>query len=455
MPTDPELRPSSPGLRQRSRWGRRSAGLLTSAAMTVTAAAGVLGVGMGAAPAGASVDAGTAACAPSQTATPAELDATTGVTPTSVTVGNVSIISGPVPGLFEGAPTGVKAYFAYINSKGGVYHRKLLLNSQDDGFSGSANAAETASIIGADFAMVGNFSLFDDYGCKLLAQNPAVSDVSVTLDPGTSSLPNDFSVQPLKVGLGLGPLYWLRHKYPDARTVGTIVSDEATAVAQWDGEKAGLEHAGYKVQYVDEVNPLQSDFTTDIINMRNQGVNVLYMTALDWQVAALIMRDAYQQNWHPALIFSGGPVYADQFIKAAGGPSIADGIYITQVQALYLGQDEKSVPAVKTFLTWVHKVNPSWTPDLYTLYGWASAQLFTQALQAAGPDPTRGKVLDALKKITTFDADGLLAPANPAGKVPSSCYVIAKIENGQYKRVYPAKTGFACNSSYFYAPSSS
>ena len=47
------------------------------------------------------------------------------------------------------------------------------------------------------------------------------------------------------------------------------------------------------------------------------------------------------------------------------------------------------MPAVKQFVTYVKKVNPSWVPDLYTLFGWASAELFVQALQAAGPNPTR------------------------------------------------------------------
>ena len=129
---------------------------------------------------------------------------TTGITPTSVTVGNVSIISGPVPGLFEGAPTGVKAYFAYINSQGGVNGRKLNVQSFDTGFSGEQNGSETQQAESSDFAMVGNFSLFDTYGCPTLAENPAFPDVSVTLDPGTNALPNDYSAQPLAVGAGLG-----------------------------------------------------------------------------------------------------------------------------------------------------------------------------------------------------------------------------------------------------------
>jgi ABC-type branched-subunit amino acid transport system substrate-binding protein len=402
--------------------------------------------------AGAAVSAKpTAPCVAPQPVTPAEASSTTGITPNSVNVGNVSIISGPVPGLFEGAPNGVKAYFAYINSKGGVNGRKLKVTSFDDAFSGSANRAYTQQAIAQDFAMVGNFSLFDNQGCQPLAQNPAMPDVSVTLDPGTNALPNDFSVQPLSQGLSLGPLAYFRHHYPKDTKVGTVVSNASTAVAQWQGEQAGLQHAGYKIVYVDKVSPLQTDYTTDVINMRNDGVNVLYLTALDWQVGALIMKAAYQQNWHPQLVFSGGPLYADQFIKAAGGPSVVNGLWIGQGQALYLGQDAAHVPAVKTFKTWVHKVAPSWTPDLFTLYGWASAEMFVQALQAAGPHPTRGAVLAQLKKITSFNANGLLGTANPAAKTPSACYVIAKIQNGAYKRVYPAKSGFSCSAKFFYA----
>lgn len=429
--------------------GRRLVTALTVAAVGAAPLATV-GLGLaGAAPASAA-PAVSSSCVPPQTPTAAELNSTTGVTKTSITVGNVSIITGPVPGLFEGASVGVKAYFDYINAKGGVNGRKLSVVALDDAFSGSANAALTQQVVNQDFAMVGNFSLFDSYGCKILATNPAVPDVSVTLDPGTNSLPNDFSASPLAQGMSNGPLQYLRKKYPKDTTLGTIVSNSPTAVAQWNGEKKGLEHAGFKVAYVDEVNPLQSDFTTDIINMRNKGVNALYLTALDWQVAADIMTDAYQQNWKPQLIFSGGPVYADQFIKSAGGAGVVDGIWLGQGQALYLGQDAKTVPAVKTFLSWVKKANPSWTPDLYTLFGWASAELFVQALEHAGKNPTRGSVLAALRKITSFNAGGLLGTSDPAAKTPSACFLMAQIQHGQYVRVAPSK-GLDCNTSFYYA----
>ncbi len=383
-------------------------------------------------------------------ATPAPLSATaenstTGVTPTSVALGNVSIIGGPVPGLFEGAPVGTQAYFDYVNSKGGVYGRKLTLDSYDDGFNGQQNAADTQSAVSKDFALVGSFSLFDSYGCKVLAQNPAVPDVSVTIDPTTNTLANVYSAQPLGQGLPLGPLLFLKKRYPTSLSLGALVSNASTAIAQWQGQEVALRHEGYHITYVRFVNPLETDFTADIVHMRSLGVQTLFMTDLDWQVSAALVQDMTQQVWKPQVVFSGGPAYALQFIKTAGGPA-ADGVWIGQLQALYQGEDRAVIPADDTFLTWVQKAHPGWKPDLYTLYGWSSAQLFVQALRAAGKDPTRGKVLAALGRITSFDAGGLLAPADPAHKVSPSCYIMVRIVDQRYQRVAdPPGGGYRCD----------
>jgi|HubBroStandDraft_6_1064221.scaffolds.fasta_scaffold36369_1 ABC-type branched-subunit amino acid transport system substrate-binding protein len=419
---------------------------------TLVVAGGTVGVTTAAA-AGAGAPLNTSTTCPSASKlTPAEAASTTGVTKNSITVGNVSIVSGPVPGLFEGASIGTKAYFDYINStKGGVNGRKLMVNGVDDAFSGETNRTETQDAVASDFGLVGSFSLFDSYGCKALAQNPGVPDVSVTLDPVTNALPNVFSAQPLAVGSGLGPLQYYKKHFPKDTTVGTIVSNVQTSLSQWTGQKAALEHEGYHVAYVRDVGPTETDFTTDVISMRNDNVNAVDLTAVDWQVGAEFVQNAAAQGWHPGLIFSAGPIYADQFVSHAGGPAATNGIQIGQAQALYLGQDANTIPADKLFLSYVKKVSPSWTPDLFTLYGWASAALFVQALQGAGTNPTRGSVLTQLKKITSFNAGGLIAPANPAQKKPASCYVMMQIKNGNYVRTQPAKSGFSCDSTYFYA----
>ena len=246
--------------------------------------AGTLAVGGGALVAPGPAGAASAASGPFTPAlapTPAQEASTTGITSKSVTVGNVSIISGPVPGLFEGAPIGVKAYFAMINSEGGVDGRTLLVDSKDDAFSGQQNTTETRDAINSDFALVGSFSLFDGYGCAALASDTAVPDVSVTLDPGTNALPNDFSAQPLSGQGSLGPVEYYKKHYPKDTTVGAIVSDVASAETQMAQEFAGMKTEGYKIAYVDDINPLQSDFTTDVINMKNAGVNAVDLGGID------------------------------------------------------------------------------------------------------------------------------------------------------------------------------
>ncbi len=422
-------------------------GLLAGSLVAGTLAAGA-GTLVAATPARAASSA-SGTCTPALAPTPAQEASTTGVTPKSVTVGNVSIISGPVPGLFEGAPVGVKAYFDMVNAEGGVDGRKLIVDSKDDAFSGQQNQTDTQGAINSDFALVGSFSLFDGYGCAALASNTAVPDVSVTLDPGTNALPNDFSVQPLSGRETLGPVEYYKKHYPKDMTVGAIVSDVASAESQMAEQFAGMKSVGYKIGYVDDVNPLQSDFTTDVINMKNAGVNAVDLGGVDWQDAAIFVENAATQNWHPGLIFSTGPVYAGQFISHAGGPAVTNGIQIGQVYALYLGQDAKSVPAVKQFDTWVKKVNPSWVPDLYTLFGWASADLFVQALKAAGPHPTRGAVMAQLEKSTNFNANGLMGGSDPAAKTVTPCFLMAGIKNGTFVRELPTGSGFDCNAKLY------
>ena len=143
-----------------------------------------------------------------------------------------------------------------INAQGGVNGRKLLVDSKDDAFSGQQNKTETQEAINSDFALVGSFSLFDGYGCAALASDTAVPDVSVTLDAGTNALPNDFSVQPLSGQETLGPAAYYKKHYPKDTTVGAIVSDVSSAKTQMAQQFAGLKSMGYKIAYVDDVNPL-------------------------------------------------------------------------------------------------------------------------------------------------------------------------------------------------------
>jgi branched-chain amino acid transport system substrate-binding protein len=370
--------------------------------------------------------------------------------------GNVSTVGGGVPGLFKGAWAGADAYLAYQNSLGGLDGRKFKLINDDDQLSCNNNKADTQALVGQVLAFTGSFSLYDDCGGQVLAQHPGVPDVSVTLDPTTLKLPNVFSVQPAHLGGQLGPLEYFKRKFPNAiKKVGVLVADAGTAPAQWVGLREAMEHVGYKIAYVREFSPLETDYTSDVLKMQQAGVTMVSLVSTNDTYGAKLLQDMHTQGFHPEVVWGGAAIYsgpsasAPTIVTAAGGPSVADGVYLEQAEALYLGQDVKLVPEISTFLTWVHGLYPGFNIDLFTLYGWTSAQLYVNGLRAAGPHPTQAGLLAALKRIHSFDAGGMLAPADPAAKKGSGCYVLAQIQNGVYHRVdMPAGRTYRCGAVY-------
>ncbi len=378
-----------------------------------------------------------------------------GLTASTVTVGNVSTES---LGLFTGSIVGTKAYAAYVNAQGGINGRRLVVDAQDDEFTGAKNKQLTQSAVQNDFAIVGSFSLEDSFGGSVVAQNPNVPDVSTTLDPTLSRLPNSYSANPTGKGWPTGPVNYFGKKYPKQKLhTGVLASTYPSALATWKKEKPVLTRAGYKVTYFATVPITQTDFNQNVIAMRNAGVQLILIDQLPQNYAGALLKAMSQQNFHPKLII-GTAAYSQQLVTSAGGPAAANGSNVEMPNALFLGEDAQVIPADATFLKWVQKVSPGFKPDYYTLAGWANAQLFAQALKAAGKSPTQGSVQQQLRKITSFDASGLLAPSNPAVGLPSTCYLIAKITNGKFVRsddppVNGPTHGYRCDGGYL-VPSS-
>jgi len=374
------------------------------------------------------------------------------VTATCLTVGNVSTISGIVPGLFEGAEVGTDAYMSYLDStQGGIDGRKISLISEDDGFNGDKNRDETQAIVGRVMAFVGSFSLEDQDGAVVLAQHPDVPNVSLSLSQTAADLPNTVSPDPAVGGWQLGPFEYFKQKYPKAvKHVGLLIAQEASAEHQAMGLEAAMRHEGYKIVYSSLFGPLDVNFETQLLAMQHAGVQFVDLSLMDAVDAEHIMSEMHSQDYHPQVIESAGPIYVDNFVQLSGGPAVADGVYLDQTNSLYLGEDAKSIPEVDTFLSWVQKVHPGFTADLYTLYGWISGMLFAEGMKAAGSHPTPAKLLASLKQVRSFDANGLIATSDPGGRRPPSCWLLARIQNGVFVRVPPSpKAGFICNAPYY------
>ena len=377
----------------------------------------------------------------------------TGVTAHTVTVANIST---QTAGLFKGALVGAEAYAAYVNSTGGINGRRIVVQGQDDAFSGGLNKQLTQQAVNTDFATVGDVSLEDGFGGTVLAANPGFPNVSESLDPVTARLANTFSAAPSGQGWPLGPLVYFAKRFPtQIKHTGTIIADLPSTVLAWTHEKAAMIHEGYTVDYSPALPPTQTDFTAQVVAMRNAGIQIVFLEQMPQNYASAFIRDLNQQDFHPVVVL-GAPAYSSVLVANSGGPAAIDGAFFEQSSAFYLGEDAATIPAVSTFDTWVARTSPGFTADLFTFEGWLNAELFAQALRNAGSDPSRGSLLVALHKLTAFDSQNLQPVSNPADKVPITCYVLGEITGGTFTRmddppVSGPTHGYRCDQPYYTA----
>ena len=363
-----------------------------------------------------------------------------GITATEIALGNVSTQTGPVPGLFRGALLGAQAWAAYQNSVGGIHGRKVKIVPADDRLDGGANRSATAELCKRTFAFLGSFSVVDDGGAEELAKC-GTPDVSYAVNQKRLALPNNFSPQPLPPGWRLGSLNWMKEKFPAAVVkVAGFYGDVAASKNSYLYQKRAAEANGWKYDFDQPLQPTESNYTPYVIRMRQQGSKAVVMT-FDATGMARMAKAIQQQGLKLDLMNFGSNAYDPKFLQLAG--SAAEGSIIDQQQAMYAGED--AIPEVKLFNQWLKKISPGATPDLFGAFSWTSGRLFAQAALAGPPQMTRKSLIEQLKKVTRFDANGMLAPSGPGTKDPPTCFLMMKVQGGKFVRLDPPGQGFICD----------
>jgi ABC-type branched-subunit amino acid transport system substrate-binding protein len=368
------------------------------------------------------------------------------VTPSTITIGNVSTVTGPVPGLFTSARLGTQAFVAYQNSIGGVCGRKLTLDSGDDNMEEAQNSTTVQSIASQVLAFVGSFSVADDGGAAAIA-SANVPDIGEALTPARFNLPENFSPQPQPGGFISGPFQYFAQKFGANVTqhMAILEEDQGTAQAQGTAQEKVMQSLGYKFIYsADSISPTTTDFGSYIAAMKAAGVQGLIFEATAAIYGAMASQ-MYAAGYTIPFADWGAPAYDPQFI-ATGGPG-ANGSILEQPMAMYEGEDAATVPEVALFDKWYSSVSGGQAPTIYAAYGWLSGMMFVQGINAGGA-PTRGALVNGLKTITNFDGNGMSQTTNPAGKVPGTCYIIIDVANGKFVRDPATPSGFTCNGSY-------
>jgi ABC-type branched-subunit amino acid transport system substrate-binding protein len=375
-----------------------------------------------------------------------------GVTPTTITIGQIATITGPVPGLFQGADDGLDAWANWVNTNGGLDGRQIKIDHVDDGFNCTTYTNAMKQFATNAFAVLGNLTLEDTCGKSVLAANPNLVDIqALALDPTLYSVPNVYTASPTPPGGITTGLEYIKSKFPNDITHAAALVGES-AKANGKEEQLTAASIGYHYVYTRNIGDFETNYTSDILRMKNDGVKFVDMTDVAVTNTADFLQQAAQQNFKPDVVY-GASAYDAKFFKLVGNASLANGILYSAVpESLYLGQDRATVPAVNTFLTSLQNAHPGASADLYAVDAWGAGQLLIKAMQGAGSNITQASVAEAIKSVNNFNADGLMGVSNPGQKQGTHCVVVAGVVNGQWQRIDPASSGFDCSGVYHDVP---
>lgn len=366
-----------------------------------------------------------------------------GVTAEEIRIGNVSTISGPIPGFGQTGVNAVKAYVNMVNANGGVCGRKLTLVTADDRLQSGTNKSETDKLAQEVIGFVGGTTVVDG-GAAQSYGGTNIADTGLAISEEMIVSSNNFPTVPINVGEGgnnASSIFRYMKKVEGVSKAALVWPAQASAKARMDGYKQALDEAGIDIVVQKEVAVVETNYADEAKNIESAEAD-LVITTLELSGMANLAKAMQQNGYFPKVPFYGAQVYGQAFLTQAG--SAAEG---TKVGLGYsILEDAPTVPAIGELIQWYERTNPGSAIDFFAIQAWAAADMYVDALGASQGPPTRDKVFSYLRGLNSFDADGVIADINPAAKTTKGCFMVAEVSGGTWRRAHPA-SGFDCSHS--------
>jgi ABC-type branched-subunit amino acid transport system substrate-binding protein len=360
-----------------------------------------------------------------------------GVTNDKITVGEISTLSGPSPGIGASSAAAARAYVGFRNATGGVCGRKIVLKEADDAFDGGRYRTILSEFDPQVLGLAGGFGT-GDVGAVDVAREKKMPEVIVPSADSVGALPNVFDVNPpyKNPDAVLGKYKYLYDNGARKVSAVYIAVDQSRAEAQL--QMRFMKAAGLQIVQVQELPLSTLSYDSAARSVANSGADYLFFIApLDGNVGmAKSMKDTgYKLKFAEYFVFAYGTNFAEQAGAAAEGA-------ITWLRALP-NEDASTNKEVATFVEWMERVAPGEPKDSFAADSWVAAKAFFDALSSLTGPISRDSLLASVRAFKSFDADGMYGRINLGDEINNGCAVGMRVEGGVWKRMTPAK-GFLC-----------
>jgi branched-chain amino acid transport system substrate-binding protein len=356
-----------------------------------------------------------------------------GVTPTEVTFGMHTDLSGVAATYGVSSSNGVKMRFEEVNAAGGIDGRKLKVIVEDQGYQVPKAVQACNKLINRDkvFAFVAplgtpmNNACFKDQFAAGVPNLFPLSAARSMYEPferlkfyGAASY-----VDQIRAGIQ----YFVKNK--GVKRVCVMYQDTDFGKEILEGAEQQTKKLGIQIVEKTAHKPTDSDFTAPITKLREAKCELIAMGTIV-KDSIVPYTTARKAGWNDVIFLGSAAVYDLVVGKAPG----MDGFYGMGLTEMPYADSEH--PKVKAFVE-AYKKKWNIDPNIGAVYGYVAADLTVQGLINAGKDLTTDSFVKGMEAIKDYHDifNGPPVSFGPNIRQGANSSFLAEVKSGRWTRV--------------------
>jgi len=358
-----------------------------------------------------------------------------GVTDTEILLGTHKPLSNSPAASWGVVADGMKAYFEYVNSQGGVNGRKIKLIVGDDQYAAPIAVEVVRKLVEQDgvFAIVGGLGDSTHLAVMDYLAEQGVPDLFIAggmpefTDPLVETR---FAALTDYVTEGRITSDYVKEHFA-GKTEGIIYENNEGGRLELQYAEERLAGSDIKIVSKQAYDFVNFDLTAQVQRLKADNPDFVYVIGNPGSLSSALKVAREVLDWDVPFITSA--VSAVEMTIQLAGPSNAEGLVSATTGKMISETDD---PGVQRHIELMKQFAPGVEPSSLTEFGMMTAEYAVQALKNAGPDLTRESVVDGAEQIRGYCCIVCLAPVSlsPTDHRISEAMWFERVVDGKWVR---------------------
>lgn len=342
-----------------------------------------------------------------------------GVTDQEIKLGGVFALSGPAKLVTDPYQRGMQLAFDQANAEGGLFGRKIVWLTEDDGYQPARALAGAKRLVERNgvFMLVGQVGTPPTSAIMPYAEQNKIPFFTLVSSPDQTKRYTFGLTVPYVDQMYVLTKYLVEKK--GSKRLAFFYQNDDLGHSSRVGFERAMKEAGLTPVVDVPYERGTTDFSTSVLKLRDAGADAVLAVGIAPATGTAIKQAGavgYKPTWGTFSVGAGSAMHD------VLGNEINGLFFVSEVYSQY-----SDVPAVAELKALLAKTYPDAQLEWGVMTGYAEGKVVVDALRAVGPHPTREAVVQVLDSGRTWDV-GVMAPVSYGPGKRSAANSIAVFE---------------------------